>query len=70
MGWLIQTDEFTDDSDMLGYAYLGDDPTWRGLSFGGGIKQMFGSRAISFNYAYQNKGRLTADNFFSIQMGF
>ncbi len=70
MGWMIQTDEVTDDTDMLGYSYLGDDPTWRGLSFGGGIKQVFGGKAVSFNYAYQNKGRLTADNFFSIQFGF
>ncbi len=70
MGWMIQADEVTDDTDMLGYAYLGDDPTWRGLSFGGGIKQMFGSKAVSFNYAYQNRGRLTANNFFGIQFGF
>jgi hypothetical protein len=70
MGWLIQTDEYDGGSDALGYAYLGDDPTWRGFSFGGGIKQLFGSRAISFNYAYQNKGRLSADNFFSLQFGF
>ncbi len=70
MGWLIQTDEFTDSADQLGYAYLGDNPTWRGLSFGGGLKQIFGSKAVSFNYAYQNKGRLSADNFFSLQFGF
>lgn len=69
-GWMIQTDEFTASQDALGYDYLGEDPTWRGLSFGGGIKQIFGSRAVSFNYAYQNKGRLTADNFFSLQFGF
>jgi hypothetical protein len=69
-GWQIQTDEFTDEVDAVGTAYLGDDPTWRGLSFGGGFKQIFGGKAISFNYAYQNKGRLTADNFFSLAFGF
>ena len=70
MGWNIQTDEYTEDTDMMGYSYLGDDPTWRGFSFGGGIKQVFGSKAVSFNYAYKNKGRLTADNFFTVQLGF
>jgi len=54
----------------MGFAYFGDDPTLRGLSFGGGFKQLFGGRAISFNYAYKNKGRLTADNFFTVNLGF
>ncbi|MFH1069991.1 MAG: hypothetical protein V1794_10275, partial [Candidatus Glassbacteria bacterium] len=69
-GWQIQTDEYTNNTDEIGYAYLGDDPTFRGMSFGGGFKQTFGGRAISFNYAYMNKGRLSADNFFTISLGF
>lgn len=69
-GWLIQTDEFTNDTDEFGYSYWGDDPTFRGVSFGGGIKRTFGGRAIDFNYAYRNKGRLTADNFFTVSFGF
>lgn len=70
MGWKIQTDEYTEGKDQSGYDYLGDDPTFRGLSFGGGFKQTFGGRHIEFNYAYQNKGRLSADNFFTITLGF
>ena len=69
-GWKVQTDEFNDSLDDFGYAYLGDDPTWRGLSFGGGVKRDFGSRFIEFSYAYRNKGRLTADNFFTVSFGF
>lgn len=69
-GWQIQTDEYTEGADEMGFAYFGDDPTLRGLSFGGGFKQLFGGRAISFNYAYKNKGRLTADNFFTVSLGF
>jgi hypothetical protein len=70
MGWLIQGDEFTKSADDFGYAYLGDDPTWRGLSFGGGVKRDIAGRQIAFNYAYRNKGRLTADNFFTVTLGF
>jgi len=70
MGWLIQTDEYTQGSDQFGYSYLGDDPTWRGISFGGGIKRDFAGKTIDFNYAYRNKGRLTADNFFTVSFGF
>ncbi len=70
MGWQVQTDEFTDDADDFGYDYLGDDPTLRGISFGGGFKQAFGDRHVTFNYAYRNKGRLSADNFFTISFGF
>ncbi|HUU26828.1 MAG TPA: PorV/PorQ family protein [archaeon] len=70
MGWKIQTDEYTGGTDQSGYDYLGDDPTFRGISFGGGIKQVFGSRHVSFNYAYRNKGRLSADNFFTVSLGF
>ncbi|HUU29340.1 MAG TPA: PorV/PorQ family protein [archaeon] len=69
-GWHIQKDEFTTGSDDFGYDYLGDDPTLRGISFGGGIKRTFGSKFIEFNYAYQNKGRLSADNFFTFKFGF
>ena len=70
VGWKVQTDEYTEASDDFGYEYLGDDPTWRGFSAGGGIKRDFGGRSISFNYAYRNKGRLTADNFFTVTFGF
>ena len=69
-GWLIQMDEYTRAADDFGAAYLGDDPTWRGLSFGGGLKREIGTKAISFNYAYRNKGRLSADNFFTVSFGF
>jgi len=69
-GWQIQTDEYTESADEMGFAYYGDDPTLRGLSFGGGFKQLFGGKSIGFNYAYKNKGRLTADNFFSVTLGF
>jgi len=71
MGWMIQTDEYNDESaDDFGYEYLGDDPTYRGFSIGGGVQRMWYGKAISFNYAYRNKGRLTADNFFSVSFGF
>ncbi|MFH1071629.1 MAG: PorV/PorQ family protein [Candidatus Glassbacteria bacterium] len=69
-GWQIQTDEYTQGADSFGYNYLGDDPTLRGLSFGGGFKRVFGSRNVEFSYAYKNKGRLTADNFFTLTFGF
>ena len=68
--WLIQTDEFTEGADDFGYAYLGDDPTLRGISIGGGIKRDIAGRTITFNYAYRNKGRLSADNFFTCTFGF
>ncbi|MCE5272884.1 PorV/PorQ family protein [bacterium] len=70
LGWKIQTDEFTGDRDQFGYEYLGDDPTFRGLSFGGGFQRNMGGRVVKFDYAYQNKGRLTADNYFTISLGF
>ncbi len=69
-GWKIQTDEYTNGTDEFGYAYYGDNPTLRGLSFGGGIKRAFGSRFVEFSYAYRNKGRLSADNFFTVSFGF
>ncbi len=70
MGWLIQTDEHTRGADDFGDNYLGDDPTLRGLSVGGGLKRAFGGKTVEFNYAYRNKGRLSADNFFTISFGF
>jgi hypothetical protein len=69
-GWLIQNDEYTRGQDDFGAAYLGDDPTLRGISLGGGIKRDIAGRTIEFNYAYRNKGRLTADNFFTVKFGF
>ncbi|HUU28975.1 MAG TPA: PorV/PorQ family protein [archaeon] len=69
-GWQIQTDEYSDNTDAFGYTYWGDDPTFRGLSFGGGVKRVFFGRFIDFSYAYRNKGRLSADNFFTITFGF
>ena len=70
VGWKIQTDEFTEDVDKMGFAYWGDDPTFRGFSFGGGVKRVFGTKSLEFNYAYRNKGRLSADNFFTFTFGF
>ncbi len=69
-GWMIQTDEMTDPADQFGYKYYGSDPTARGLSVGGGIQRVFGSRHIRFDYAYRNKGRLSADHFFTVAFGF
>ncbi len=70
MGWMIQTDEYTESADQFGYTYLGKDPTFRGLSFGGGIQRLVYGRALTFNYAYKNKGRLSADNFFTVRFAF
>jgi len=70
VGWLIQADEFTDNTDQYGYEYLGDDPTWRGLSIGGSLKRDFGGKQVAFSYAYSNKGRFSADNFFTVTFGF
>ncbi|HUU26794.1 MAG TPA: PorV/PorQ family protein [archaeon] len=70
MGWQIQRDEYTEGADQFGYEYLGDDPLWRGLSIGGGFQRVWAGKVLRFNYAYRNKGRLSADNFFSISMGF
>lgn len=70
-GWMIQTDEFDDSADQYGYEYYGsDDGVFRGFSIGGGVQRIFGTRKISFNYAYKNKGRLSADNFFTMSFGF
>ena len=69
-GWLIQTDEYTVDKDQFGYAYLGDDPTFRGISVGGGIQQVYGGRHWDFSYAYRNMGRLNANNYFTLSVGF
>ncbi|MBN2289814.1 MAG: PorV/PorQ family protein [Candidatus Glassbacteria bacterium] len=69
-GWHIQTDEYTESADQFGYTYHGDDPTMRGFSIGGGIKRLMGGKFIEFNYAYRNKGRLSADNFFTVTFGF
>lgn len=70
LGWKIQTDEYTKGSDDFGYDYLGDDPTFRGFSIGGGFKRNFAGKTLSFDYAYRNKGRLSADNFFTVSFGF
>jgi len=70
MGLMIQTDEFTGDVDNMGDEFLGDDPTARGFSFGGGLQRTFAGRSLRFNYAYKNKGRLSADNFFTVTLGF
>ncbi len=70
MGWQLQTDEYTEATDQAGYGYLGDDPTFRGLSFGGGFQRTWAGKALRFNYAYKNKGRLTADNFFTVSLAF
>ncbi|HUU28692.1 MAG TPA: PorV/PorQ family protein [archaeon] len=70
MGWKVQTDEFTGDADDYGYEYLGDNPALRGFSFGGGIKRDLNGKTLQFDYAYRNKGRLSADNFFTVGFGF
>lgn len=70
MGWQVQTDEYGGSVDQSGFDYLGDDPTWRGLSFGGGLQRRFDSTLVRFSYAYRNKGRLSADNFFTVSFGF
>ncbi|MBN2288546.1 MAG: PorV/PorQ family protein [Candidatus Glassbacteria bacterium] len=70
LGWLIQTDEFTKNADDFGYEYMGDDPTLRGFSIGGGFMREVAGKQVSFSYAYRNKGRLTADNFFTLSFGF
>ncbi|OGF97952.1 MAG: hypothetical protein A3F83_01575 [Candidatus Glassbacteria bacterium RIFCSPLOWO2_12_FULL_58_11] len=69
-GWKIQTDELTSKTDAYGYDYYGDDPTFRGFSFGGGLKRNIGGKTLEFSYAYSNKGRLSANNFFTIVFGF
>jgi len=70
LGWMVQTDEYTESTDQSGFDYLGEDPTWRGFSFGGGIQRQIDDMHIRFNYAYRDKGRLSADNFFTISFGF
>ena len=70
MGWMVQFDEYDEAVDQFGYEYLGDDPTFRGFSLGGGIQRTWYGKTIRFNYAYRNKGRLSADNFFTITLGF
>ncbi len=70
MGWKVQGDEYTQDRDGSGIEYLGEDPTFRGLSFGGGLRRNIAGHMFSFNYAYRNMGRLSADNFFTVTAGF
>lgn len=70
IGWQVQTDEYTEGVDMSGFDYLGDDPTWRGFSFGGGVQRQIDNMHVRFSYAYKNKGRLSADNFFTLSFGF
>lgn len=70
LGWQIQTDEFNDARDQYGYEYYLDDAGWRGFSFGGGVKRDFAGKSIDISYAYRNKGRLSSDNYFSVQFGF
>ncbi len=70
MGWQVQTDEYTSNADMSGINYLGGDPIWRGFSIGGGIQRQLDDMHVRFSYAYRNKGRLTADNFFTVSFGF
>ncbi|HUU28306.1 MAG TPA: PorV/PorQ family protein [archaeon] len=70
IGWLVQSDEYTNKVDQFSYDYYGDDPTLRGLSLGGGLQRNFLGKVVRFDYAYRNKGRLSADNFFTISFGF
>jgi len=70
MGFSFQTDKYTAKHDQFGYEYYGDNSTLRGLSFGGSIQRNFGGKLFRFDYAYRNKGRLSADNFFTVSFGF
>ena len=70
IGWLVQTDEYKASADQFGYTYYGDDPTPRGLSVGGGLKREFRGNYVRFDYAYRNKGRLSADHYFTVSLGF
>jgi hypothetical protein len=70
VGWLVQTDEYTASTDQFDYNYYGDDPALRGLSVGGGLQRNFLGKIFRFDYAYRNKGRLSADHTFSFALGF
>ncbi|MBN2290416.1 MAG: hypothetical protein JXQ83_13860 [Candidatus Glassbacteria bacterium] len=67
--WTSQPDEHTESSDDYGYNYWGYDPVWRGFSVGG-VRREVGDKTLTFSYAYRNKGRLIADNFFTLTFGF
>ncbi|MCE5270905.1 PorV/PorQ family protein [bacterium] len=59
-GWRIMGDEL----DLEGADRL------RGLSFGFGFSRTISRMKIGFDYAYRDKGRLSADSFFSLSLGF
>ncbi len=63
-GWYIQQDEVklgdsSDSGDIL-----------RGLSLGGGFTYEFMDFSSTFDYAYRDMGRLPAEHFFSVKVGF
>ncbi len=59
-GWYIQQDEIgLEDSDAM-----------RGLSLGGGFTYDFLDYTGTFDYAYRHMGRLEAEHFFSVKVGF
>ncbi|MBN2288790.1 MAG: PorV/PorQ family protein [Candidatus Glassbacteria bacterium] len=60
MGWRVMKDEI----DLEGA------DRFRGISFGWGLTRTFSKVRVGFDYAYRHKGRLSADNFFSVSLGF
>ncbi len=63
-GWYVQQDEEAlSDSPNSGDIY-------RGLSLGGGFTYDFLDFKGTFDYAYRHMGRLAAEHFFSVKVGF
>lgn len=63
-GWYVQQDE-----ENLGDSTNGGD-ILRGLSLGGGFTYDFLDFQGTFDYAYRDMGRLDAEHFFSVKVGF
>jgi len=63
-GWYVQQDEVA-----LGSSPDGGD-VLRGLSVGGGFTYDFLDFTGTFDYAYRHMGRLDAEHFFSVKVGF
>jgi hypothetical protein len=63
-GWYVQQDE-----EKLGDA-ANSDAILRGLSLGGGFTYDFLDFKATFDYAYRHMGRLDAEHFFSVRVGF
>jgi hypothetical protein len=63
-GWYRQTDE----EDLSDSPNSGD--IFRGLSLGGGFTYDFLDFKGTFDYAFRHMGRLSAEHFFSVKVGF